>query len=258
MNDDNAENYPLVECPSCGTMHTDADGFGVQFCEVCGYCTHPAADGDVCQLCGGIIKKDEPGTQQREIVTGTDGSVAIHENAASTGIVDVDQYTEQLIAYTGEIQLIENKWSDSAGYVTRLQMHEGDDGGHPLKRFHRGTRFHMVLVEVDDDERPIDQVLKQRIQNHLKSVEKGGKHSKEAGMLCKTRDFQVYLYKLGRIAANWDEKMRTEAARLYIYETVGIKSRRELDHDEHKAQAFRNLVVDPYFNFMRQHQRRQH
>ena len=75
-------------------------------------------------------------------------------------------------------------------------------------------------------------------------------------MLCKSRDFHVYLYKLGRIAATWDERMRTEAARQYVYEVVGIKSRRELDHDEHKAQAYHNLVVEPFFAFMRQRQQR--
>jgi hypothetical protein len=51
--------YPIVECPNCETPQEDCDGLGVIHCEVCGYCTHPALDGDVCEICGATVKTEE-------------------------------------------------------------------------------------------------------------------------------------------------------------------------------------------------------
>lgn len=41
-----------MACPACGDVQEDYDGFGVQFCEVCRYCTHSSISGDTCDLCG--------------------------------------------------------------------------------------------------------------------------------------------------------------------------------------------------------------
>lgn len=52
---------PLVECPRCGLLIPDFDGFGVlshvhqpddRWPPPCGYCSHPAIDGDTCAICG--------------------------------------------------------------------------------------------------------------------------------------------------------------------------------------------------------------
>ena len=42
----------IVECPRCGAEQEDFDGFGVIFCEACGYCKHPSFTGGVCDICG--------------------------------------------------------------------------------------------------------------------------------------------------------------------------------------------------------------
>lgn len=166
-------------------------------------------------------------------------------------MTDPTQDDEKFIAYAGEVQVLKHKWSDAGGYTTELQCHEGDEGGHPLKRFPKGTRFHLVLLEVADDEEPIDQVAKARIEKHLKQATKGGRLARETGILCRHREFQLYLYHQEKIAPTWDEKLREQAARHYICQTVGIKSRAELDHDEHKAAVYRNQVVDPYLKWRR-------
>ncbi len=44
--------YPVMTCPQCGAEETDLDGFGMQYCSKCGYCTHLAVTGDVCDACG--------------------------------------------------------------------------------------------------------------------------------------------------------------------------------------------------------------
>lgn len=159
---------------------------------------------------------------------------------------------ERLIAYAGELAVYKLKWSDTHGYTAEFGMHEGDEGGHPLKRFGKGTRFYVTLVELADDEQPIDQVAKARIEKYIKEASKGGKLSREAGMLCRSREFQLYLYHQHHIAPGWDEKLREQAARHYLCKTVGIKSRAELDHDEHKAAVYKNLIVDEYFKWVRQ------
>jgi len=43
---------PQSRCPVCRTWQWDHDGLGVLACEKCGYCTHPAATGNVCDWCG--------------------------------------------------------------------------------------------------------------------------------------------------------------------------------------------------------------
>ncbi len=49
--------YPFP-CPACGTVHDDLDGFGVLFCDVCGWCAHVSLTGYRCDACG-IIPEDE-------------------------------------------------------------------------------------------------------------------------------------------------------------------------------------------------------
>lgn len=41
----------FVACPQCGAAQEDLDGFGVCFCEACGFCTHISRDGDICNIC---------------------------------------------------------------------------------------------------------------------------------------------------------------------------------------------------------------
>lgn len=58
--DEDAPN--TIECPRCGAVQSDFDGFGFMFCEVCRLCTHSSQDGDgkgnwVCGLCGRITSK---------------------------------------------------------------------------------------------------------------------------------------------------------------------------------------------------------
>lgn len=51
-NKEDEDDYPIMECPNCGHTEKDLDGLGMQYCIKCGYCTHAAIDGDVCELCG--------------------------------------------------------------------------------------------------------------------------------------------------------------------------------------------------------------
>jgi len=71
------DEVPLLNCPGCGLLVPDFDGFGIvahldpdesaqleDFPPGCGYCTHPTADGNadgkmVCNLCGALEGTEE-------------------------------------------------------------------------------------------------------------------------------------------------------------------------------------------------------
>jgi len=53
-----SDEMPEVACPKCGELQQDFDGFGVVFCESCGYCVHPSWSFNesrkrfACEVCG--------------------------------------------------------------------------------------------------------------------------------------------------------------------------------------------------------------
>ena len=49
---------PEMVCPKCKHAEPDFDGFGMQHCTVCGYCTHPRYYEGRCGLCGAIEPKE--------------------------------------------------------------------------------------------------------------------------------------------------------------------------------------------------------
>lgn len=42
---------PTMTCPACKRVSEDHDGFGVLYCEHCGYCAHPSVTDGECELC---------------------------------------------------------------------------------------------------------------------------------------------------------------------------------------------------------------
>jgi len=43
---------PIMTCPKCGAEYEDFDGFGVLYCEKCGYCIHASISDGHCDYCG--------------------------------------------------------------------------------------------------------------------------------------------------------------------------------------------------------------
>lgn len=43
---------PTIECPECGDVQEDLDGFGFIFCPACCHCTHPNTYEGRCGICG--------------------------------------------------------------------------------------------------------------------------------------------------------------------------------------------------------------
>lgn len=45
------EEWPQVRCPECQSTQDDMDGFGVLYCEKCGYCAHASINDERCDFC---------------------------------------------------------------------------------------------------------------------------------------------------------------------------------------------------------------
>lgn len=53
----NEDEMPNAQCPKCGALQEDYDGFGVLYCDSCGYCKHPTQQGDgTCSICGEWVR----------------------------------------------------------------------------------------------------------------------------------------------------------------------------------------------------------
>lgn len=55
-------NHRKMYCPKCGEEYDDFDGFGVLYCEECGYCTHASITDRICDFCHKEPKDKRVGT----------------------------------------------------------------------------------------------------------------------------------------------------------------------------------------------------
>lgn len=99
-----------------------------------------------------------------------------------------------------------------------------------------GTRWYLALVELDDDDQPIDQAQRDMLESLTPAQPKGGPVSKNAGMLCDTEDFQRFLQAHFQTQVN-DGK---EAAVL-LRQHCGVDSRAWLDHDDEARAKYEEL-----------------
>jgi DNA-directed RNA polymerase subunit M/transcription elongation factor TFIIS len=57
----NCGEIPKMSCPKCGKEYDDFDGLSFSYCPACGYCSHPAIDGNddklICGVCGREVKR---------------------------------------------------------------------------------------------------------------------------------------------------------------------------------------------------------
>lgn len=160
---------------------------------------------------------------------------------------------ENIIAFEDQIILVNSKWTDTRGNTSEFMFPVTDEGGHPMRNFEKGARFHVVMIEIQDDEEPIDQKTKKKLHEELKRKNIGGKQSNDCGMMCRTRDFHRYLVATGEIMKHWDETTRNKMARQYVIDKLRIKSRAEIDHSKENIAAYHNLICKPFYDWAREH-----
>ena len=108
---------------------------------------------------------------------------------------------------------------DATGWVLTVKVHP-DEIPEELFRDFVGARYMVAMARINDDETPVP------INNRVK----------QAGMLCKDRNFQNYVNFLYGLP-------KTETAAVdFLYDICSIKSRTELNGNVNAQEQFDRLV----------------
>ncbi len=144
--------------------------------------------------------------------------------------------------YTDDMML--KGWNDgTAGWKVTFWL--AGDERHPFMDFDKGSEFAMVVVELDDDETPIDQVKRDRVTTPRR---KAPGLSNYAALLCRTETFWDYLdekyesFDIDRKSGMTNE----EAAKHMMCAILNVGSRAELDSDRDVAALFHEKIRGPY------------
>jgi hypothetical protein len=135
--------------------------------------------------------------------------------------------------FSGEVQF--RRWSDSSTQGVQVTFALPDsDSLEPLKGL-EGKRFMAVLVQIGDDERPVEPV-------------KRGPLCIEACEYCKDKDFQRWAHE----RADLNGAPSEANAKDVILSFCGVDSRKQLDASPVAAEKFRALVRAPFMRWQRE------
>lgn len=99
-----------------------------------------------------------------------------------------------------------------------------------------GKRFMAVLVQIGDDEQPVEPAPKR---------DQRGPLCREACELCEREDFRRWI-------AHDDQKIASVAdAKLFILQACGVMSRKELDTNTKAQELFKSHVRKPFLEYVR-------
>lgn len=134
-----------------------------------------------------------------------------------------------MIAFQGEVMLLD--WSETAKGGRKIVLGldaEGDTHPFALARTRQGRqsgqRYAIVMVEIGEDERPVEKT-----------------HAQMAFLLCKDPTFWHFLNE--RSLAVIDSE---EAAKAHVLEGTGATSRSEFDKDPAKRSAWLTVFYNPW------------
>jgi hypothetical protein len=174
---------------------------------------------------------------------------------------DVPQAVNELepyVAYAGEVMLIGADWSHQNGHTAKLMFEDSDLESNPmaehtLRRSKRaGTRFHIILIEIQDDDAVINQDKREVVE---KATDSGPKKKvnriRNAALLCKDSGFWGYLMSLGHIRENHSNQFKEDIASEYVRRLADIKTRSDLGTDDAAWQRFNSQVVQPFHDWER-------
>lgn len=136
---------------------------------------------------------------------------------------------EKIVCFSDESMLLAWAESNTRGRtVTFLLPEEGDE--HPMKHFtvksgkRAGQRFLLTLVQLDDDERPVERTP-----------------SQIAFLLCQDEAFWHWANE-----RSFDTIDNEEAARAYILTACGIDSRAKLDKNVQARAVWEAMIYRPF------------
>lgn len=118
-------------------------------------------------------------------------------------------------------------------YFCGCPTNDGDAG--------QGRRWHLTLVEIDDEEKPVDQVQTDKLEKL-----KGGPHSKAVARRCQEPEFQQFV---ASCTGTSPSLVGAETCDRWIKRTCGVQSKVEFDHDEAAWERYREKVDRPYLRW---------
>lgn len=173
-------------------------------------------------------------TKRRKGKAGTRFMMACH--TASEGLRQALYEDEAMLA----------GWNDSQqnGHTVKLWLCN-DNMGHPFEGWGRDQELIIALTELDDDNEPIDQKMRERVEKQHDTGKQ--KLSNVAAILCVTPEFWLWAsntqYLDGIMATDVSNE---EMARQWMYQMLGINSRSELDRNQLAATHFHRNIREPY------------
>jgi hypothetical protein len=156
----------------------------------------------------------------------------------------------QHIVFQGEMQLAGWQETHSGGAKVTFWLPSSDDLD-PFRTLTSrkgkiaGHRLAVVMVEIGDDELPVDQQ-----PDAVAQAAKGGQLAKLAGVLCNDPRFIGFLYSeradLVDAVPIMEFSDESEMAAEVVRRACGVKSRAELDHNETAAKIFHSTFRVPF------------
>jgi len=137
-------------------------------------------------------------------------------------------------------------WNDSQqnGHTVKFWLCN-DVMGHPFEGYSRTQEFALVLTELDDDNEPIDQKMREKVEQQHDTGRQ--KMSNVAAMFCRTPEFWLWISETKYLDGIADMNVTNEElAKQWIYQVLGVTSRAELDQDQQLATQFQRKVIEPY------------
>lgn len=146
--------------------------------------------------------------------------------------------------FHGEMQLAGWSESHTSGAKLTFWLPETSDlevfRGMTARKGHRaGQRFAVVLVEIGEDERPVEPVA-QEAPAEAPVRQKGGELARLSGWWCGDELFR-----------HWLGVDTAEDAAENVRMACGITSRAELDHNADAAQEFHRIYREPFRQYCR-------
>jgi hypothetical protein len=145
--------------------------------------------------------------------------------------------TEKLVALHSEVWL--KSWGETSarGRTMTFELPPGDgDQPHPMAAYEAnskkaaGSRFQLVLVEIDDQDQPVRQEPTA---------------AQKAAMLCKDRQFWAWAAERSICTIESEED-----ARMWILNGARIKSRSELNSNRAAHDWFVHMVHNPFQEYL--------
>ncbi len=144
--------------------------------------------------------------------------------------------------FQGEVQFRRYSDTSTQGQQLVFAVHGRDE----LEAFigKEGKRFMAVLVEIGDDEQPVQEIAKPKPREYL------GENCYWAVQRCSDPEFQKWIVGNSQYSTAYsmgtEVQASAELAAMVIRQWCGVHSRKELDTNAEAAMKFRTHVIGPW------------